>query len=566
MAMAVDLSKKGPQLVRFPFMDSTTIRGDTTKDRRFVNGYFEPVIDRVSQNTQLFFQKRPGFSTLQTVAGNPRGRGLYSLKKNNSQVDFVYAVFASTISKFASDNFAQTDLYTSLNSALTKVGFAETRPGATTQYLGVNDGTGLYLIQTDNSVLVMNNVVINTSSVANPSTITTATNHNLVTGNKIIIRNHVGSTPSINDTIFVITRLNATQFTIPVNVTVGGTGGTIGVFPTPNTSDLVYMDGYWFTMKTDGSIWNCSVDDPTTWSITSFIFSQMYNGFGIALARQNNVLLAFSDRHIQMFYDAANPVGSPLANIEQAVQQIGCISANTIAQQENTIFWVSDSGTGGFTLWKLDGTTNLKSVGVPQINRQLFTALATGGFPNSIQGTLVRTAGHLFYVLLIKTTGTGSNTCYVYDVDLDVWFEWTPPVITGTTQVNQTNNVNFLWAQGESNGKLYGIAPVYFQDDSSNFTMTAQTSPLDFGNMYREFYNRVEVIGDKQTSSAPVNISYSDDDYQTFSTPRTFDMANSRAYGFSWGNSRRRVWRFDYSGNNTMRVEGFEFELEFQAQ
>jgi len=67
--------------------------------------------------------------------------------------------------------------------------------------------------------------VILTSSVANPTVITTATPHGLTTGLTTTIAGHVGSTPDINGA-HVVTVLTADTFTIPVNVTVGGTGGT----------------------------------------------------------------------------------------------------------------------------------------------------------------------------------------------------------------------------------------------------------------------------------------------------------------------------------------------------
>jgi hypothetical protein len=68
-------------------------------------------------------------------------------------------------------------------------------------------------------------VAITSSSVANPSVITTPAAHGLSTGDHVTISGHTGSTPSINGE-HVATYINATTFSIPVNVTVGGTGGT----------------------------------------------------------------------------------------------------------------------------------------------------------------------------------------------------------------------------------------------------------------------------------------------------------------------------------------------------
>lgn len=70
-------------------------------------------------------------------------------------------------------------------------------------------------------------VAIATSSVANPTVITTSASHFVDVGQSVVIAGHSGSTPAINGTHTVLSVLSATTFTIAVNVTVGGTGGTV---------------------------------------------------------------------------------------------------------------------------------------------------------------------------------------------------------------------------------------------------------------------------------------------------------------------------------------------------
>lgn len=67
---------------------------------------------------------------------------------------------------------------------------------------------------------------ITSSSVANPTVITTGSAHGLTTGDKVFISGHTGSTPAISG-VYTVTVTGGTTFTIPVNVTVGGTGGTV---------------------------------------------------------------------------------------------------------------------------------------------------------------------------------------------------------------------------------------------------------------------------------------------------------------------------------------------------
>lgn len=69
-------------------------------------------------------------------------------------------------------------------------------------------------------------VAIATSSIANPTVITTAAPHGLATGDSVLIAGHTGSTPTINGNR-TVTVTGASTFTIPVNVTADGTGGTV---------------------------------------------------------------------------------------------------------------------------------------------------------------------------------------------------------------------------------------------------------------------------------------------------------------------------------------------------
>lgn len=79
----------------------------------------------------------------------------------------------------------------------------------------------------DNTLDTIQRVVaITSSSIANPSVITCPKPHGLTTGQKVLIAGHSGSTPSING-IQTATVTGTNTFTIAVNVTAGGTGGTV---------------------------------------------------------------------------------------------------------------------------------------------------------------------------------------------------------------------------------------------------------------------------------------------------------------------------------------------------
>lgn len=69
---------------------------------------------------------------------------------------------------------------------------------------------------------------ITSNSVANPTVVTTPLAHGLTSGDTVIITGVTGSTPSINSS-YTATVTGTNTFTVPVNVTVGGTGGAYAV-------------------------------------------------------------------------------------------------------------------------------------------------------------------------------------------------------------------------------------------------------------------------------------------------------------------------------------------------
>jgi len=110
---------------------------------------------------------------------------------------------------------------------------------------------------------------ITSSSVANPTVITTTAPHGQgSSGTKqVTIAGHTGSTPAVSGA-YTATMTGASTFTVPVNVTVGGTGGTVTFPATSYTHTLTlgeatpYLTA--FELKGDDTIvivQDCKVDE-----------------------------------------------------------------------------------------------------------------------------------------------------------------------------------------------------------------------------------------------------------------------------------------------------------------
>jgi hypothetical protein len=124
--------------------------------------------------------------------------------------------------------------------------------------------------------------------------------------------------------------------------------------------------------------------------------------------------------------------------------------------------------------------------------------------------------------------------------------------------LNHDSGLVYQWTQGIEQAAVY-------QDAGSAYTATVQTSKLDFGTEKRKRFHKVALIGDTQASTATVNISWSDDDYDNFSTARSVDMSNDRAYLTNCGAARRRAFKITNATNTPLRLEALEItysELE----
>jgi hypothetical protein len=112
-------------------------------------------------------------------------------------------------------------------------------------------------------------VAIATSSEASPTVITTTAPHlQGSSGTKLVtIAGHVGSTPAINGS-HTATMTGPSTFTLPVEVTVAGTGGTV-TFPATSYSHIITLGDaldYFtvFEVKGDGSLHavkDCKIDE-----------------------------------------------------------------------------------------------------------------------------------------------------------------------------------------------------------------------------------------------------------------------------------------------------------------
>jgi hypothetical protein len=158
------------------------------------------------------------------------------------------------------------------------------------------------------------------------------------------------------------------------------------------------------------------------------------------------------------------------------------------------------------------------------------------------------------------------TTTYGYCIEEKAWHEVSSQTALWHKQAGISSGGSFVTyaiSTVSTAGKLYVVNPAnfVFQDDSFAYTASFQTSLLDFGDEKRKTMMELEIVGDRTTAASTLSISFSDDDYQTFSTARTVDLSSSRRRITRCGTFRRRSIKISHSANTSMRLQAFDVSV-----
>lgn len=323
-------------------------------------------------------------------------------------------------------------------------------------------------------------------------------------------------------------------------------------FPTPHIPVPTFIDGYVCLAK-GSDVYTCTLDDPFTWPTSNFLSAEMFPDPIISLARQNNQVVVLGRTSIEFFYDAANAAGSPLSRNDAATIQMGTAAAYAVYQNEQFCIYISASDSGGRAAWLIKGFQPQK-ISDEYIERILDAEVDM----SDCYGFGIRTKGHLFYVLNLKTSGR----TLVYDVDEKLWHEWSTNS-SGTHTVFAYNcmadsGIGAAHVLHNSNGTVYKVDPSSNIDDATTIICDITTNKYDMDSYNRKFMSSLKLVGDSYSPSNIVTFYWTDDDYQTWSNAKTIDLNDDFPAFQRLGQFRRRAFRFVHALDMPLRLESVE--------
>lgn len=326
-------------------------------------------------------------------------------------------------------------------------------------------------------------------------------------------------------------------------------------FPILTVKGIVYLNGATYVMNPNGEIWGSvvnSVDQPGDWSALNFIAAQIEPDGGVALAKQLVYVIAFGQWSTEVFFDAGNPTGSPLGNVQGSKISYGCASADSVREIDDRLFWISATRSAGVQVSMMD-----------QLNHQVISTkfidrLLQSSSLNSIISSQLKVDGHSFYILTLKD----KNLTLVYDLVENEWHQWTDtngnyfPI----SDYTYTNDHQHLF-QHETNGKLYYASPNYNTDAGSKIIRDIYTPIFDANTVRNKTLGIMSFIGDQESGSV-LYARCSDDDYKNWTNFRSVKLNQKRPMLTNCGTFKKRAYHFRHWADTKFRMQAVDVQYD----
>jgi hypothetical protein len=182
----------------------------------------------------------------------------------------------------------------------------------------------------------------------------------------------------------------------------------------PGAVTVAYLDGYFvFNQPNSQIIWVSQLLDGTSVDPLDFASAEGSPDGVVGLIADHRELWVFGTDSVEVWYDSG-AADFPLTRIQGAFNEIGCVSAYTIAKMDNGLFWLGTDARGQGIVYRANGYT-----GVRISTHAIEYAIAQYGNISDAIAYTYQQEGHAFYVL----TFPSGNATWVYDVATQAWHE-----------------------------------------------------------------------------------------------------------------------------------------------
>lgn len=238
---------------------------------------------------------------------------------------------------------------------------------------------------------------------------------------------------------------------------------------------VCYIDGYFaFNQPNTQIIWVTDIFDGTAINPLAFGAAESSPDQVVAVVSNNREVWVFGQGTTEVWYDAGT-TPFPLAPIQGAYNEIGCVAPFSIAKLDNSLFWLGTDPRGYGIVYRNQGYTG-KRISTHAIE---YAIQSYGDISDAVAYTYQQ-EGHAFYVLNFPT----ADKTWVYDVATNAWHEragWNNGVFT-RNRGNCQMNFNSQTIVGDyQNGNLYALDLDVYADNGQSQKWLRSWRPIPPG-------------------------------------------------------------------------------------
>ena len=310
----------------------------------------------------------------------------------------------------------------------------------------------------------------------------------------------------------------------------------------PGAVTVGYLDGYFvFNEPNSQKVWVTQLLDGTSVDPLDFASAEGSPDGLVGLIVDHREAWLFGTDSVEVWYDAGL-ADFPLTRIQGAFNEIGCVSAFSIAKLDNGLFWLGTDARGQGIVYRANGYT-----GTRVSTHAIEYAIAQYGNISDAIGYTYQQEGHAFYVL----TFPSANATWVYDVATQAWHEragWNTS--TGQFTRHRSNcqcNFGGNTVVGDyENGNIYTLSLNVYADNGGvqKWLRSWRALPTGTNNLKRTAQHSLQLDCESGTglvtgqgSDPEIMLRWSDDGGHTWSNEHLSKMGKIGEY------YRRVFWR-----------------------
>ena len=301
----------------------------------------------------------------------------------------------------------------------------------------------------------------------------------------------------------------------------------------PGALTVGYLDGYFvFTEPNSQRVWVTSIFEGTQVDALDFASAEGSPDGLVGLIVDHREAWLFGTDSVEVWYDAGL-ADFPLARIQGAFNEIGCVATFSIAKLDNGLFWLGTDARGQGIVYRANGYTGTR-VSTHAVE---YAIAQYGNLADAIAYTYQQ-EGHAFYVLTFPT----GNATWVYDVATGAWHEragWDNGAFMRHRSNCQCNFGGNIVVGDYENGNIYRFDLDVFADNGGiqKWLRSWRALPTGQNDLKRTAHHSLQLdcqsgvgLNSGQGSDPQVVLRWSDDGGHTWSNEHWSPMGKIGQY------------------------------------